>query len=282
MDISTLSGLLPTARIQQNSERTADRIQAAVASLVTGTKANQASDDIASVALATQLQSDNSTLRSAIGNLAQASSLLEVAAGGIDQSAQILQRLQQLATQANSGTLSESARAGLNEEFQQLTAELDRLSTSTQFGGNSLLDGSLTGENALTIDGILVAENTGEESLSALTIGSLSSSSLFGGVSLDLLSQGNAADALNVVGNALNQVVSARANVGSFAQSVNFVSANLESAIFNQEAARSSLTDTDFAGASTDLAQLLLKSDINTALTAQGNRLAPTLLQLIG
>ncbi len=80
----------------------------------------------------------------------------------------------------------------------------------------------------------------------------------------------------------LNNLSSARANVGSFLQSVDYAAASVDSAVQNQEAARSTLQDTDFAEASTERSIASLQNNVALALAAQGNRLSPALLQLVG
>lgn len=281
MDISSFSGLIPSNRSQNNINKSNERLQAAVASLVSGVKAAKASDNVAEVALASLLQSDLSSLRQAGSNLAQASSLAEVADDGIEQISNIAQRLQQIATQSNSGSLNAGTRKILNEEFQSLTTEIDRIAGNTQFAGRKLLDGGLTGSGAISLDGIHVVDGAEGESLTTLSIGDLSSSALFSGASLDVLSQSGAQEALSVLGGVFHQIINARAGIGSFQQAASFASANLESAVFNQEAARSTLADTDFAAASTELSLALIQQNAGIAAAAQGNRLAPTLLKLI-
>src|SRR5207253_1571399 len=85
----------------------------------------------------------------------------------------------------------------------------------------------------------------------SLSINNLATNSLFGGQKLDLLSQDNAQSAVNAIGNAINQVTNTLSNIGAFQQTLDFAAANVDSALVNQEAARSQLTDTDIAAAST-------------------------------
>lgn len=281
MDIGSLSGLIPSNKNQTSISKSNERLQAAVASLVSGSNATQASDNVATVALASLLQSDISSLRQAGGNIAQASSLAEVADGGAEQIGNIVLRLREIATQSNSGALSDPARKSMNEEFQSLTKEVDRIAGNTQFGGRKLLNGDVSGNGAISLDGLQVIDGTEGDSLTTLSINDLSSSSLFGGAHLDVLSQAGAQNALSALGSAISQISGARLGIGSFQQATNFASANLESAVFNQEAARSTLADTDFAAASTELSLALLQQNASIAAAAQGNRLAPALLKLI-
>jgi flagellin len=138
---NSLSQLLGT------NERNLSRSMAALAA---GNRLTSASTDISALSIATGLQTQVSTLRAASMNIAQASSFLQVADGGLSQTSSILERMQALSVQANSGALSDSAREGLNIEFQNLAEEMDRISGGTSFNGVNLLDGSLGGTAELT------------------------------------------------------------------------------------------------------------------------------------
>lgn len=122
-----------------------------IAALAAGNRlAASSSIDIAALSVATGLQTEVTTLRSAANNIAQASSFLQVADGGLQQSTAILDRMAALSVQANSGALSDAGRKGLNTEFQNLVDELNRISGNTNFNGVNLLDGSLSTNSKIT------------------------------------------------------------------------------------------------------------------------------------
>jgi flagellin len=133
-----------------------------LAALASGNRLTSAATDVAALSIATALQSQNSALRMASSNIAQAQSFLQVADGGMAQQQAIIDRMTALATQANSGALSNAGRAGLNTEFQQLRQELDRLSGNTNFNGVNLLDGSLSASNPLTTNTSAAAKASGD------------------------------------------------------------------------------------------------------------------------
>jgi len=133
-----------------NSLRTASTAaQSSIARLSSGNAIVQASDNVSGLAIGTVLQSDVSTLQTASTNASQATSLLQVANGGLTSLTQILQRQQALAVQANSGTLSNTERGYLNQEFQALTTEYNNIVSTTNFNGVNLLDGSISGASGL-------------------------------------------------------------------------------------------------------------------------------------
>jgi len=272
LTLSGLGGVQP-----QSIQNAGNKLQAAIASIVSGSQ-SQASD-VADLSIASQLQSQTAALRQVSSNLAQAFSLTQVADGGATQIQAVLGQLQTLAQQAKSPTLNVNNRQQLNEQFQQLSDQIDILSTSTTFNGQPLLNGSVSGNNALSLDSFLAPGSSNGDGLS---IGSLSSSSLFGGQSLNILNADNAGQASDVIGNALNQLTGVRAGLGSFQQTVNYAAANVDSALANQQAAQSNISDTDIASASTQYSLADIQQNAAIALAAQGNNLSPALLQLVG
>jgi len=114
-----------------------------VAKLSSGSRIVKASDDAASVSVGTKLKADVAALKQAEVNASQATSLLQVADGGMARIADILQRMKQLAVQASSGSLTNTERAYLNEEFTQLRSQVTAVANETKFNGQALLNGSL-------------------------------------------------------------------------------------------------------------------------------------------
>ncbi len=260
---------------QQNIKKTDAKLLAAIASLVSGKK----TQDVADVALATQLQSQVAGLKQVSQNIAQVSSLTQVADGAISRSQEIVNRLQEIALQASNETLADEQRAQLDQEFQELTKELDRQAANTQFNGRNLLDGTLSGDNALSLSSVLGEESS--EGDSSLDINSLSSQALFGGESLNVLSADAARNALSVLGNAQTTISTARASVGAFQQTLNYSAAAIDSAIQNQQAAQSLLSDADFLEVASESQQAQVQRNAQLSLAAQTNRLPAALLRLV-
>ncbi len=178
-----------------------------VAALAAGNRlAASASIDIAALSVATGLSTETTTLRSAANNIAQAASFLQVADGGLSETASILDRMQALSVQANSGSLSDAARKGLNTEFQNLYQELNRISGNTNFNGVNLLDGSLSTSSKIATDATPGTQASGALNF-AVNVGvgqtiNLNGVSLVGGTDFTLggtagQTVSNLADALN-------------------------------------------------------------------------------------
>lgn len=134
-----------SAYFAQNNLRSASSdSSSSIARLSSGNRIIRAADDVAALSVGTILRTNVSTLRTALSNTNQANSLLQVADGGLQNVGEILQRQKALSVQATSGTLSAAERGFLNQEFQNLADEIDRLVDNTKFNQVKLLDGSLS------------------------------------------------------------------------------------------------------------------------------------------
>jgi len=235
-----------------------------IAALASGSRASSSSVDVASMSAAARLQSEMVALKGAGQNIARQSSLLQVAQGGMEQAGGILERMGELAALSNNGALSEGGREGMNEEFQQLKEELDRISSSTEFDGNKLLNGSYNDD---TLDG-------------DFSIADISSKALFA-KDYDILSGENAAEAYGAIKDAYATVNTERAAIGSYQARMDITSASIETAFENQDAARASLIDTDYLSESSDGVLNLMKYQGGIATQAQGNKLQGNLLSLL-
>jgi flagellin len=144
--ISNIAATIAQANLQSAN----DQVGASISRLSSGNAISKASDDVAGLAVGTILQTNVSTLKTAAKNAAQAQTLLGVADGALKNIGEILQRQKALASQATSGSLTDTARGFLNQEFQNLVDEVNRISSATNFNGIKLLDGSLFAPATLT------------------------------------------------------------------------------------------------------------------------------------
>ncbi len=111
--------------------------------LASGRRINTARDDAAGLAISNRQTSQIRGLDQAIRNANDGVSLIQTAEGALDEVTNILQRIRELAIQSANGIYSDTDRATLDAEAQQLKAEIDRIADSTSFNGQPLLDGSL-------------------------------------------------------------------------------------------------------------------------------------------
>lgn len=120
--------------------------------LSSGFRINKAADDAAGLAISQQFRADIASYKVASRNTSEASSLLQVAEGSLDQMGNILTRLKELATQASSGNAGSNIEK-INAEANELVEEFDRIATSTEYAGSKLLTGELAGTGDRVVDG---------------------------------------------------------------------------------------------------------------------------------
>jgi len=109
--------------------------------LSSGYRINRAADDSAGLAISSQFRADIASYKAASRNASEANSLLQTAEGAMDQISNMLTRLKELATQASSSN-SSSNLTKINQEGDALIDEINRISSSTEYAGAKLLDGS--------------------------------------------------------------------------------------------------------------------------------------------
>ena len=109
--------------------------------LSSGFRINRAADDAAGLAISEQMRGQIGGLDQATENAQDSTSLIQTAEGALNESHEILQRMRELAVQSANDTLTEGDRAEIQEEVDQLAQELDRISETTEFNTQELLDG---------------------------------------------------------------------------------------------------------------------------------------------
>jgi flagellin len=119
-------------------------METAMERLSSGKRINSSSDDAAGLAIATRMDSQVRGLNMAIRNANDGISVVQSAEGAMQQVTEMLQRMRELAVQSTSGANNAIDRASLDQEVQQLKAEIDRIASSTTFNSKNLLDGSFS------------------------------------------------------------------------------------------------------------------------------------------
>ena len=178
---------------QNNLRAASEKSQMSIARLSSGNKIVRASDDVAALSVGTILRTDVNTLKTALTNTNQGSTLLQVADGAMARLGEILQRQKALSVQANAGTLSDNERGYLNQEFQKLREQYDSIVKSTNFNGINLLDGGLNSSGS----SVASAQPTTANDFTAVvdsgtTLGTISSAGSF-----DWVTSGGSKDIAN-------------------------------------------------------------------------------------
>lgn len=124
----------------KNLSATSGMLEKSIAKLSSGFRINRSADDAAGLAIANKLRSDVRSLQQAQRNASQANSMLQVADGALNTVATILDRMKELASQANSANIGQEAPK-LQAEFDSLVSEIDRIAATTTYNGTALTNG---------------------------------------------------------------------------------------------------------------------------------------------
>lgn len=190
----TVNTNIASLTVQKNLNNASGNLTTAMTRLSTGLKINSAKDDAAGLQISNRLTSQVKGLDQAVSNANDANAIAQTAEGALQESTNILQRMRVLAVQSSSGSNSTEDRTSLNQEFESLTSELTRISSTTTYGGGSsginLLDGTAGTNGTLTFQVGANANQTVSFTLSNMSASSLSGSSSVATGGLDLSSLG--------------------------------------------------------------------------------------------
>ena len=133
------------ANVAANSLTRNDRsMGATMERLSTGLRINSAKDDAAGLAITSKMTSQINGLNQAVRNANDAISMIQVAEGAMKEVTNMFQRMRELAVQAISDSNTNADRTALNNEYKQLSAEVQRIAENTQWNGTNILDGGRT------------------------------------------------------------------------------------------------------------------------------------------
>jgi flagellin len=266
----------------------------ALSMLSSGSKLIEASDDPAGLAISTQISSDVTTLQQAATNASQATSILQTADGGASNISDILARMQSLASEASSGTVTDSSRTYIQSEFTQLSDEIDSIASGTSYGGQGLLDGT----SDFSGSGVSVMVGSSASDTITVTIGTLTTTKLglvgsivtgtgtaattATGALINVSTQSAAIAALSVLGTAVNTVSAARANIGAEESRFNFSANQISTQTQNLQSANSAITDVDVAQEESKLSTAEVKTQAAVSAETAANQLPQYLLKLLG
>ena len=262
------------------------RLGESVERISSGIRINKASDDAAGLAVSEALRSDIRALRQAVRNGNDGISLINIAEGALNEQSGILIRLRELASQASTGTVGSTERQTIQLEFTALRNEIDRISSVTEFNGQTLVDGSLSSsisaDNQILIQvGIDSNANSRINLNEQINLTAITASSL----SIDTLSVTTATAALTAldsINTAISTVTAGRGKVGAVSNRLVRSISNLSISVENLQAAESQIRDADIAEEVALLTRNQILVQASTAMVGQANLIPQSVLQLLG
>ena len=261
--------------------------------LSSGYRINRAGDDAAGLTISEKMRSQIRGLNKASDNAQDGVSLIQVAEGALSETHSILQRMNELATQAANDTNTTADRNAIQSEINQLTSEIDRIQSTTQFNTMNLIDGSYTAKNlqvgSLSGQAILVSiENMNATSLFGGTNAAVSSVSDVNTNNLKSYNNKLTVSSFDTAGSAMKSIQSAialvsnqRSNLGAVQNRLEHTIANLDNISENTQSAESRIRDTDMAEEMVNYSKNNILAQAGQSMLAQANQSTQGVLSLL-
>ncbi len=241
--------------------------------LSSGYRINRAGDDAAGLTISEKMRSQIRGLNKASSNAEDGVSLIQTAEGALNEAHSILQRMNELATQAANDTNTSSDRTAVQKEIDALTSELSRIAATTQFNTMNLLSGSFTGKN------LQVGALEGQKI--SISISTMNANAL-GVASLKVSSFGKAGSAMTLIQKAIGKVSTQRSALGALQNRLEHTIANLDTTSENTSAAESRIRDVDMAEEMVEYSKNNILAQAGQSMLAQANQSTQGVLSLLG
>jgi flagellin len=242
--------------------------------LSSGLRVTRAADDAAGLGLSESLRAQIRSINQATRNASDGISLTQIADGAAATIGSLLARLRELSSQSASGTVGNTERSYIDQEFVALRSEMDRIAQVTEFNGQALTSGSSISFS------IAIGFRSGAGNTLGLNLDDITTSSL-GLSSVNVSTSANAMSAMANIDNAISAIASARANYGSVQNRFEATIANLQVTSENLTAAESRIRDADIALETSIFTKNQILVQAGIATLAQANTLPQQALALL-
>ncbi|MEZ4365262.1 MAG: flagellin [Kofleriaceae bacterium] len=279
MSLSLLTNVT-SLNAQRNLAKTQTALASSISKLSSGMRINLAADDAAGLGISENLKADIRSLAQAQRNANDGISLTQVAEGAMDEMTGIVTRMRELGVQSANQTLGSTERSYIQTEFNQLRAEINRISAVTEYNGQKLIDGSASAGLSFQIGMHNSANDRLSMSVTRLTTSTLGSTSLHV-ASATLSTVTGARNALGVFDQAITQLSTARSKLGAVQNRMQVTISNLSVAHENLSAANSRIRDVDVASETSALTRSQVLSQAGLAVLSQANQLPSSALSLL-
>ncbi len=264
---------------QRHLYNTTNRFSKSMERLSSGLRINRSGDDAAGLAISESLKSDIRALQQASRNASDGISLVQVAEGSLDEVSNILLRMRELAQQAATETLGSAERDYLQQEFTELSSEINRISDTAEFNGIMLLDGS---EPTLNVQvGVTEDVNVSAVQIELGTAVSTDNLTLVPGITIDGNNGDNARDAIAAIQEATKLVSERRAGFGAAQNRFETSIRNIGMTAENLSAANSRIRDVDVALETANMTSLQILQQAGVSILSQANMTSQLALNLL-
>ena len=245
--------------------------------LSSGYKINRAADDAAGLSISEKMRSQIRGLNKASSNAQDGVSLVQTAEGALNETHSILQRMNELATQAANGTNTTVDRSAIKAELDQLTSEIDRIQSTTQFNTMNLLDGTFSGTtNKMKLQvGALSGQSID------FSIANMCASKIGLKAALSVSTFTKAGSYMKSVQDAIEVVSKQRSAMGAIQNRLEHTIANLDTTSENTQSAESRIRDTDMASEMVTYSKNNIRAQAGQSMLAQANQSTQGVLSLL-
>ena len=245
--------------------------------LSSGYKINRAADDAAGLSISEKMRSQIRGLNKASSNAQDGVSLVQTAEGALNETHSILQRMNELATQAANGTNTSVDRSAIRAELDQLTSEINRIQSTTQFNTMNLLDGTFSGtakQMKLQV-GALSGQSIN------FSIANMCATKIGLKTNLSVSTFTKAGSYMKAVQNAIEVVSKQRSAMGAIQNRLEHTIANLDTTSENTQSAESRIRDTDMASEMVTYSKNNILAQAGQSMLAQANQSTQGVLSLL-
>jgi len=266
---------------QRNLNSSQSSLATSMQRLSSGMRINSAKDDAAGLAISERMGAQVRGMNVAIRNANDGISMSQTAEGALSKVGDALQRMRELAVQSRNATNSSSDKDSLNKEFGELQSEIQRVLGGTAFNGKHILGADATnmtfqiGANT-TSDDVVTMNMTNMTTNSDITTVTGTSASI--GASA---TTGDIATVIDNIDAAIDTINDQRATYGAQQSRFDAIISNLQSSVESQSAAKSRITDADFAQETANMSRAQILQQAGTAMVAQANSLPQNVLSLL-
>ena len=245
--------------------------------LSSGYKINRAADDAAGLSISEKMRSQIRGLNKASSNAQDGVSLVQTAEGALNETHSILQRMNELATQAANGTNTSVDRSAIRAELDQLTSEINRIQSTTQFNTMNLLDGTFSG--ATKQMKLQVGALSGQSI--SFSIANMCATNIGLKPALSVSTFTKAGSYMKAVQDAIEVVSKQRSAMGAIQNRLEHTIANLDTTSENTQSAESRIRDTDMASEMVTYSKNNILAQAGQSMLAQANQSTQGVLSLL-
>jgi len=250
----------------------------AIGRLSSGLRVQGAADDAAGLAVSENMRAQLRGYQQANRNANDGISILNTAEAAYQSISDTLVRMRELAVEAGNDSLSDTERGFLDTEFQDLEAEITRISDVTEFNGINLLDGTAGTGGTMTFQ--IGTRNSTNDRITVDLDDQDSTALGVNGSAVD--TQANAQSAIDEIDTAMESLNTDRASLGATINSLNVSVTNLASTIENYGAAVGTIRDADIGAEAAEFSRQQVLQQAGVAMLSQANALPTLALRLLG